>query len=150
MKPLRFHLLRLKRLRSQRSAASATHAQTVAGRRQRLGRASEQLAARFLRSRGYVIEETNVRFPVGEIDIVARDGQTLCFVDVRSVSSMAWGGPLASITDQKRRRLIRAAQLYLQRRRVIPAETRFDVVGIHWVDGVKPILELVDNAFLAD
>ena len=78
--------------------------------RQQLGERSEQAARRFLVSQGYVIEETNVRFPVGEIDIVAREGDILCFVEVRATRSDAWGGPLASIGDRKRRHLIRAAR----------------------------------------
>lgn len=116
--------------------------------RQALGRAAEQLAAAHLRGCGYTIEAVNARFPVGEIDIVARDGPTLCFVEVRSVSSRAWGGALASITDGKRRRLIRAAQWYLARRRVFD-ETRFDVVSIEWT-GQQPSVELVRSAFFAD
>ena len=55
--------------------------------RQRLGQRGERLAKQFLISRGYVIEETNARFPVGEIDLVAREGETLCFVEVRSTAS---------------------------------------------------------------
>ena len=114
--------------------------------RQALGRRSEELARRHLAALGYVVEKTNARFPVGEIDIVARDGQTLCFVEVRSASSEAWGGPLASITDRKRRRLIRAAQWYLARLRALPEEIRFDVVAVTWTGGV-PAVELIRGAF---
>ncbi len=109
----------------------------------------EQVAARFLVARGYAIEARNVRFPVGEIDLVAREGQTLCFVEVRSASSSQWGGPLGSITERKRRRLIRAAQWYLQRLRTLPASTRFDVVAIAWQDG-RASPELIQGAFTAD
>ena len=114
-----------------------------------LGVRSEHLAARLLAERGYVIEARNVRFPVGEIDLVAREGQTLCFVEVRSASSLQWGGPLASIGNQKRRRLIRAATWYLQRLRTLPASTRFDVVAITWQDG-RASPELIQGAFTAD
>ena len=109
------------------------------------GRRSEALARELLTASGYTIERTNVRFPAGEIDIIAREGATLCFVEVRSTACVEWGGPLGSITDQKRRRLIRAARWYLARERTLPAEIRFDVVAVVWEDG--PTLELVRGAF---
>ena len=116
--------------------------------RQELGQRGEQLALRLLASRGYIVEQRNVRFPVGEIDLIARDGHTLCFIEVRSVSSSSWGGALASITDRKRRHLIRAAQWYLSRFRELPPEIRFDVVAIEWGNGLAPpTVELVRGAF---
>ena len=117
----------------------------LAERRRELGQRGERLALRFLTSSGYTIERTNVRFPVGEIDMIAWEGQTLCFIEVRSTSSSDWGGPLASITDRKRRRLIRAAQWYLARTRMLPQEIRFDVVAIEWGD--PPKVELLRGAF---
>jgi len=111
---------------------------------------SEQLALRLLRSKGYEIEATNARYPVGEIDIVARDGRTLCFVEVRSASSFEWGGAAASVTTRKQRRLIRAAAWYLARQRAVPAETRFDVVTVQWRASAPPLVELIPNAFYAD
>ena len=113
--------------------------------RQRLGRRSEALAAAFLNSAGYRIERTNVRFPVGEIDVVAREGDVLCFVEVRSTSSSQWGGPLASITGPKRRRLIQAARWYLAGK-PMPPEIRFDVLAIEW-EGNTPRVELIRGAF---
>ena len=121
----------------------------IAERRRRLGRRGERLALQLLQSSGYVIERTNLRFPVGEIDILARERQTLCFVEVRSTSSSHWGGSLASITDRKRRHLIRAAQWYLSRLRAMPAEIRFDVVAIEWGNKATPSAELIRGAFTA-
>lgn len=118
--------------------------------RQKLGKRSEEIAADFLRAQGYTIEQTNVRFPVGEIDIIAKDGETLCFVEVRSASSPDWGGPLATVTSPKQRRLIRAARWYLQRLRALPRYTRFDVVALTWNDAVEPSVELIRGAFDAD
>ena len=113
--------------------------------RQRLGRRSEQLAVAFLNSAGYRIERTNVRFPVGELDVVAREGPVVCFVEVRSTSCSQWGGPLASITWPKRRRIIQAARWYLAGR-PMPPEIRFDVLAIAW-DGGVPKIELIRGAF---
>ena len=115
--------------------------------RAELGRRSEQLAVRLLRSHGYRIEQTNVRFPVGELDVVAREGHTLCFVEVRSATSQQWGGALESIGERKRCRLIRAARWYLSRLRTIPEEVRFDVVAVDWASGGEPRLELIRGAF---
>jgi putative endonuclease len=115
--------------------------------RQRLGARGERLAAELLRSRGYRIVATNVRFPVGELDVVAWERGTLCLIEIRSVSSPHWGGALASITDRKRRRIIRAARWYLNRLRPMPRAVRFDVVAIEWHDDGRPALELVQGAF---
>ena len=129
----------------------------LAAHRRDLGRRGEQLAQRWLIRQGYTIEHTNVRFPVGELDIVAREGRALCFIEVRATSSSAWGGALATITDRKRQRLIRAARWYLARlrqgfggqarERALPEEIRFDVVAIEWSE--PPKLELIRHAFEA-
>jgi len=107
------------------------------------------LARRFLIAQGYTIQDTNVRFPVGELDLVARQGTALCFIEVRSTSSAAWGGGLASVDARKRRRIIQAARWYLSRR-PLPPEIRFDVLAIEYRDGAEPTVELVRGAFDAD
>ena len=117
--------------------------------RQKLGQRSEQIAADYLRGQGYIIEQANVRFPVGEIDLIAKEGETLCFVEVRSASSEEWGGPLATVTYPKQRRLIRAASWYLQRLRELPLYTRFDVLGITWPEAGEPSVDLIRGAFEA-
>lgn len=115
--------------------------------RQRLGRESERLAAQFLIAQGYAIEAVNVRVPGGELDLVAREGRTLCFIEVRSTSSDAWGGPLATIDAGKRRRFIRAVRWHLARRGEPPSEIRFDVIAITWRDLAPPQIELLRGAF---
>ena len=111
------------------------------------GRAAERIARQWLEREGLVIEAANVRLPVGEVDLIAQEGTTLCFVEVRSRTSGAYGGPLASIGEEKRRHLIRAAQWYLQRRSVAPEAVRFDVVSIAWHAAGPPTVELVRGAF---
>jgi putative endonuclease len=113
------------------------------------GKRAELLARHLLQDKGYHIDALNVRYPVGEIDIVAHQAATLCFIEVRSTSSSQWGGPLASITDRKRKRLIRAAEWYLRYAEQHPEEIRFDVVAIDW-SSATPRLELVQEAFTAD
>ena len=114
------------------------------------GKRAEEAACNVLQAEGYVVIERNVRFPVGEIDIVARDGQTLCFVEVRSTASQQWGGPVASIDDRKRRRQVKAAQWYLRYCPVRAIETRFDVVAIEWQERGEPAIKLIRAAFTAD
>ena len=127
------------RLRRSPNAAQAV--------RQARGARGERLARERLQREGFVIEAANVRFPIGEIDLIAREGQTLCFVEVRSSSSPAFGGALASITDRKRRHLIRAAEWYLARRSTQPEAVRFDVVAVQWRQEGAPSIELVRGAF---
>jgi len=91
------------------------------------GEAAEQLAAAFLEARGLRIVERNYRCRYGEIDLVAKSGGTLVFVEVRARASDAFGGAAASITAAKRRRLIATARHYMARHDANSA-CRFDVV----------------------
>ena len=97
---------------------------------------------RELRERGYLVVERNYRCKLGEIDIVARDGETLVFVEVRSRSDGERGSALETVTAAKQRRIARVAEHYLAARRPEFRECRFDVVGITAGD-----LELVRDAF---
>ena len=98
------------------------------------GAQAEALAARFLAARGLSIVARNFRTRFGEIDLIARDRDTLVFIEVRKRRSSAFGGAVESITAAKRARLIAAAQVYLGNLRSEPA-CRFDAVLI---DGVDP------------
>ena len=119
--------------------------------RQQRGRASERLAVAYLRRQHYEIEATNVRFPVGELDIVAREGSVLCFIEVRSRASEQFGSAQASITHDKRRHFVRAVRWYLQRRRVRwESDVRFDVIAIQHPPDGEPAIELIRAAFRAD
>jgi len=108
------------------------------------GRRAEELAAAFLRAKGLTILERNFRAKVGEIDLVAREGEEVVFVEVRSRSSRDYGGAAASVDAGKRRRLVRAARLWLVARGWEGA-CRFDVVAL---DGGR--LEHLPAAFTAD
>ena len=114
------------------------------------GERAERIACAYLSAHGYELIERNVRFPVGEIDIVAKEGSALCFVEVRSASSIAWGGAAASVTPPKQRRIIRAARWYLQSCRLSYLDIRFDVAAIDWRDEAAPVVELIRGAFTAD
>ena len=119
--------------------------------RQARGRDFERLACASLRRLRYRILETNVRFPVGELDVVALDGPTLCLIEVRARQRGRFGTATESITANKRQRIIRAARWYLQRRR--PPWTgpvRFDVVAIDLDAHDRPSIEVIRHAFTAD
>ncbi|MGH8799565.1 MAG: YraN family protein [Casimicrobiaceae bacterium] len=98
------------------------------------GAAAEALAAEFLQVCGLAIVERNYRCRGGEIDLIARDGDTLVFVEVRLRSSAAFGGAAASITAAKRRRLALAAAHYLARLNREPPPCRFDAILLATLD----------------
>ncbi len=101
--------------------------------RQRTGDAAEDAALAYLRRHGLELIERNFRCKGGEIDLVMRDGAGLVFIEVRARASRSHGGAAASITPAKQRRLIVAAQLFLQRY-ASPPPCRFDVVSFDGED----------------
>ena len=110
-------------------------------RAHRLGSAAEERAAAYLKALGFTILKRNVRGPGGEIDIVARDGDTIVFVEVKARMSHSHGSALAAVDARKRARLRAVAADYLQY--VAPnASARFDVLA---VDG--DTVRLHRNAF---
>jgi putative endonuclease len=114
--------------------------------RQNLGKAGEDLACRELERRGYAIVARRYREHHGELDIVARDGATLVFVEVKAREDLRFGDGSEAITARKRWRMARVALDYLARHQVTECPCRFDVVSIHFEAG-KPVFELFQNAF---
>lgn len=110
-----------------RGIAHPTPAQAAGGE-------AEDTAARFLARQGLEIMQRNYRTRMGEIDLIARDGDTLVFVEVRLRTSERYGGALGSIHGRKRRRIEAAARHFLMRFKREPA-CRFDVVTL---DGHEP------------
>ena len=97
------------------------------------GQRWERHAQRYLERRGLTLLEVNFRCPGGEIDLIMREGGTVVFVEVRQRASASHGGAAASVTIHKQRRLLRAAQAWLQRYPA-PPPCRIDVVAI---DGAR-------------
>jgi putative endonuclease len=113
--------------------------------RQIIGQRAEDIAVGFLRARGLQILERNFRRRLGELDIVAREGDTLVIVEVRTRSSDRFGGAAASVGLRKQRRLMRAAaQLLQQRRDLSHLRARFDVAVV----GGNGDVEWLRHAFL--
>ncbi len=98
------------------------------------GRAGEEAAVRWLEGQGFEVVARNVVTRAGEIDLVARDGDTLCFLEVKARSSGTYGPAIAAVGAAKQRRLSRAAALYLLGHRHT-GPCRFDVLGLDFVAG---------------
>lgn len=120
------------------------------GRRYRglrgVGQEWERLAERHLKSAGYVIWARNVRTKVGEIDLVAEENGVLCFVEVKGRRGTGFGLPEEAVTLEKQRRILRAAEAYLQRERLKDVTCRFDVVSILDQDAACRV-EILRDAF---
>jgi putative endonuclease len=114
--------------------------------RVKLGKAGEDLACRELERRGYVIVARRYRRRGGELDIVARDGATLVFVEVKARDGRGFGEAAEAVTGWKRRRMAQLALDYMTRHRLHGRPCRFDVVSIQF-EGGRPALDVYQNAF---
>ena len=110
------------------------------------GKLGEEIAAEHLVGVGYEIVERNFRCPLGEMDIVARDHETLVFVEVRSRRTDNYGGPLESIGFAKQKKISRVAEYYLNRHGLQQIKARFDVVAVK-LPPSRPEVELIRDAF---
>ena len=110
------------------------------------GKTGEDLACRELERRGYAIIARRYRSRLGEIDIVARDGGTLVFVEVKARQGRAFGDAAEAVTGMKRRRIAALAVDYMMRHHLSDCRCRFDVVTIHLESGA-PSVEVFQNAF---
>jgi putative endonuclease len=115
--------------------------------RQSLGKLGENLACAALIERGYVIIARRHRTKLGEIDIIARDGDTTVFVEVKSRAGDEFGGGAAAVTAWKQRKVAQMAMDYLVRHRLEDQPCRFDVVTVDVVNGQEPRVEIYMNAF---
>ncbi len=111
-----------------------------------LGQRGELLAEAYLRAKGYAIVEMNWRCLLGEIDVVARDGETLVFVEVRSRRAGDTAPAFESIGPRKQTRMVAAAYEYLAAHKLDEAEWRIDVVAVAIQRGRQPLVEHVENA----
>ena len=117
----------------------------------RKGLRFEGLARQYLSARGLQLVESNYRCRFGEIDLIMRDAQTLCFIEVRFRHSLDFGGASASITPAKQRRIIKAALFYLSaRRQGLDQALRFDALLIQQQDKGKLDYNWIQNAFYAE
>jgi putative endonuclease len=112
-----------------------------------LGDRGERAAARYLRRQGLRVIVRGYRTPYGEIDLVAREGRRLVFVEVKTRRQ---GTPAEAVTDEKQRRLTLAALHFLSRHKLLECPCRFDVVAIVWPDDrSRPWIDHLRDAFPA-
>jgi putative endonuclease len=116
--------------------------------RQKKGQQGELLAAEFLERQGLRIASRNFRCPLGEIDLVAWDQETVVIVEVRSRYSKDFGLAQESVSVGKQQRLTRLGQWYLKQNRLEGRPARFDVIAIDWSGG-EPRITWIPNAFEA-
>ena len=100
-----------------------------------LGDTGERHAADFLSRLGYKIVARQHSSRIGEIDLIAMDGQTIVFVEVKTRRTLSAGAPVEAVTARKQAQLSRAALVYLKRNGLLERRTRFDVVGVLMPDG---------------
>ena len=113
------------------------------------GRLAEDFAARYLEQKGYRILERRFRSRQGEIDLIAKDGNTLVFVEVKYRRSLKWGRPADAVDAGKRRRLTMTAAYYLRQSRQIDTCCRFDVIEL-WREEGSLRVQHYQNAFDGD
>jgi len=111
-----------------------------------LGRRGERAAERYLRRVGYRIVARNFRAAGAEIDLVAIDGETLVFVEVKTRSSRAAGAPEEAVDERKQKQMRRAAEAFARRYRADEIEMRFDIIAVD-ASGKRLEIELLRNAF---
>ncbi len=113
-----------------------------------IGRLGETHAADYLVRHGYEILEKNYRKQCGEVDIIARDRDTLVFIEVKTRRSSRYGTPHDAVDQRKQRQLSRIAQEYLVSHRLEDAVARFDVLGVTLDQQNRPIkVDLIKDAF---
>ena len=115
-----------------------------------LGDKGERLAASFLRGLGYKILARQQRNKLGEIDLVARDGDCIVFVEVKTRRSTAAGHPAEAVTTSKQQKLTNAALIWMKKQKLLGHACRFDVIAIlTGEDGSEPEIQHYVNAFPA-
>jgi len=112
-----------------------------------VGSHGEELAAAFLQRSGLKIIARNFRCKGGEVDIVAKDGDTFIFIEVKTRKTLAYGPPQLAVTPFKQRQISKAALTWLSRNRLHDHPARFDVIAIVLEDSYRHRIEHIRNAF---
>jgi putative endonuclease len=112
-----------------------------------LGERGEAIAAAYLQGQRFTIIERNFRCKGGEVDIIAREGKTLVFVEVKTRRTLSFGPPQMALTPFKQRQISKAALTWLAKKKQFGASARFDVIAIVAPDHQVPQIEHFRNAF---
>jgi len=114
--------------------------------RQLFGKEGERFAERYLQQKGYKLVERNYRCRGGEVDLILLDRKVIVFVEVKTRSDHKFGSPLEAVAARKQKKMIQAAEFFLNQKGLHNREARFDVIGISWL-GQQPAVEHIENAF---
>ncbi len=116
------------------------------GGRREVGKRGEDAAVQYIEKRGYKILERNFSCPLGEMDIIALDKRTICFIEVKTLSGKNYGPPEIAVNVYKQRKLSQVALAYLNQKHLHDIEARFDVIGVTLSPGGERI-NLIKDAF---
>jgi putative endonuclease len=111
-----------------------------------LGKKDEEVALRFLKKKGYRIIEKNYVCKLGEMDIIAKEKDTLAFIEVKTRTTTEFGPPQLAVNSSKQRQLSKVALNYLKEKHLEEVKARFDVVAI-LLEQEKEKIELIKDAF---
>ena len=114
-----------------------------------LGKAGEEMAVEYLKGKGYRILQRNFKNALGEIDIIAKHKDSICFIEVKTRTNLDKGLPQEAITGPKQRKLSRVALSFLKSRKLFASPARFDIVAVLKTPEENHI-ELFQNAFCLD
>ncbi len=115
--------------------------------KRRIGEDTELLACEFLETQGAVILERNFRCKMGEVDIIARDGKYLCFIEVKFRSDISFGEPYEAVNYKKQKRICKVSEFYLYSKyKSLDTSVRYDVVAISPKDKMLTF-KWIKNAF---
>jgi len=118
----------------------------VMSNRGKIGKKGESIAVAYLELSGYTILKLNYRNRLGEIDIIAKDKDTIVFIEVKARTSNRFGNPKWAVTLKKQEKISKVALSYLKEQKQIQVKARFDVVAVSF-SKTPPGIELVKNAF---
>jgi len=116
------------------------------GDRKEVGKRGEDAAAKFIKKRGYKIVERNFTCPLGEMDIIALDRKTVCFIEVKTLSGKTYGPPEIAVNIHKQRKLSQVALAYLNQKHLHDINARFDVIAVT-LSPEGEMIELIKDAF---
>ena len=141
-----------KQPKKRRSKSQTPDAEKEVHEKDRLGRQGEDKAVRFLESRGYRILERNLKFRLGELDIIAQKGNFIAFIEVKTRRTGDAGQPFEVIKQAKMRRIVSMAETWLRYKKLEDDNLvfRFDIISIVWPEGEPPEIQHLENAFDAN
>jgi len=119
----------------------------MSNRRITIGRHGEDIAAKYLRRQGFKVIKQNYRCRLGEIDIIARDGEELVFIEVKTRTSHSCGHPAQAVDRRKQGQLVKAAQTFMTETKQHDSPARFDVVAIQLEEDMAAEIDHIRNAF---